>query len=162
MALTLHNLQSKAGKRNRKRIGRGSGSGQGTYAGKGLKGQKARAGGSVRAGFEGGRSSLITQTPKRRGKGFRTPHPQSVSVTISALNRFSDGDKITYKSLRASGLFSGKLAKIVDGGKLERKLTIVVPISAGAKKVVESAGGTVVENLKSNAQNTKSKLEKSA
>jgi len=155
MALTLHNLQSKAFRRKRKRIGRGSASGQGTFAGKGLKGQKARSGGSIRAGFEGGRSSLITQTPKRRGKGFRTPHPQAVSVTLSTLNRFSDGDKITYKSLRASGLFSGRLVKIVDGGKLERKLTITVPISAGAKKAIESAGGTIVENLKIKDQKSK-------
>lgn len=152
MTLTLHNLKPGFKKRSRKRLGRGNASGQGTYSGRGLKGQKARTGGTVRAGFEGGRSSLIVQTPKMRGKGFRSGRVRPTSLSLDKLNRFRDNDKVTYKSLRAAGLFSGNAVKLVGSGPLKRKLQVAVAATEGARKAIEAAGGNVISKSKETTQ----------
>ncbi|MEE1108791.1 MAG: 50S ribosomal protein L15, partial [Lachnospiraceae bacterium] len=125
------------------RRGRGHASGNGTTAGKGHKGQKARSG-APRPGFEGGQMPLYRRLPKR---GFTDRNSKLITaINVDALNRFEDGTEVTPELL----LESGTVSKIVDGvkilgrGKLERKLTVKVnAVSDGAKQKIEEAGGTV-------------------
>lgn len=141
--IKLHSLKTyKGSTKRRKVVGRGLGSGHGTYSGRGAKGQNARKSGGVRPGFEGGRQPLIRQVPKLRG--FKSPHDKKVPVRVSALNKFNDGDIVTTSSLFAKGIIKKDCpAKILDGGKLTKKLTVEVPATAKAKEVIEKAGGTV-------------------
>src|SRR4030067_3665025 len=90
-------------KKNRKRVGRGDGSGHGTYSGRGCKGQKSRAGFKMRPGFEGGQLPLIKRLPRKRGftNIFRTEYS---TVSISQLNKFESGSEITSEKLKAGGL----------------------------------------------------------
>ncbi len=121
------------------------GSGRGAYSGRGIKGQKARTGGAIRPGFEGGRMPFIRQIPKV--KGFRSITPKAASITLEVLGKvFADGEIITLKSLKAKGLVNSKArsAKIVGKGNLSKKLTIQgVGVSAGAHQAIEQAGGQI-------------------
>jgi len=143
MEIELNNLKPGYKRKARKRVGRGNASGQGTYSGRGGKGQTARAGGNIRPGFEGGRTTLIMQTPKMRGKGFRSIQAEAEIVKISRLNIFSDGDQVTLKTLRQKGLAEGSRVKILSGGKLTKKLNVEVPVSAKAKEQITASGGQV-------------------
>ena len=88
--IKLHTLKVyKGSKKRRKVVGRGLGSGHGTYSTRGSKGQRARKSGNVRPGFEGGRQPLIRQAPKLRG--FTSRHPKAIPVTLASLNKFKDG-----------------------------------------------------------------------
>lgn len=110
-------------KRTRKRVGRGSGSGHGTYSGRGLKGQKARSGGNLRPGFEGGRMPLTRQLPKLRG--FKSHRPKSQIVKLKDLEEaFKDGEVVSPKTLFEKRLIENPrgLVKILGGGKLTKKL----------------------------------------
>lgn len=147
MPIFLHTLKPLRRKKPRKRVGRGNAAGGGTYAGRGLKGQRARSGASIRPGFEGGRTTLIMQTPKARGKGFRSGRPEVTTVTIQRLNKFADGEVVTVKSLRGRRLIAKGPAKIVDSGELTRKLTVRVPVSKAARDKIEKAGGRVINNI---------------
>ena len=134
-------------KKARKRVGRGDGSGHGTYSGRGQKGQKARAGGKMRPGFEGGQLPLIKRLPKKRGfyNPFRTEYDV---VNLSELNSFEPGSEITVDTLRGAGLVRSaqKPVKVLAGGELDRPLTIKVhKFSAAAKARIEAAGGTTEE-----------------
>lgn len=131
------------------RKGRGPGSGNGKTGGRGHKGQKARSGGGVRPGFEGGQTPLFRLIPKRgfNNKRFAT---QYVEVTLSLLNRFEDGATVDQESLKALGIV--KCNKSVDGikvlgtGELTKKLTVkAAKFTVGAKEKIEKAGGTVEE-----------------
>ncbi len=146
--MKLHDLQKhpKSTKR-RKVVGRGLGSGHGTYSTRGGKGQTARSGHSkVPVGFEGGRQPLIRQVPKSRG--FTSLTKKSISVSVSALNAFSDGDVINVQALVQKGIISadnkGKQPTVkLLKGELKRKLEVRVPASKVAKELIEKAGGTV-------------------
>lgn len=130
-----------------KRVGRGDSSGHGTYSGRGLKGQKSRAGGKMRPGFEGGQLPLIKRLPKKRGffNLFRTEY--SV-VNLGELNSFEKGSEITPESLQKAGLIKSlrQPVKILAGGKLDRPLNIKVhKFSTAAKAMIEATGGKAEE-----------------
>ncbi len=132
--------------RDRKRIGRGPGSGHGKTATKGHKGQKARSGGSIKAGFEGGQMPLQRRLPKR---GF-TPlnRTEYAVINIKQLNLFEDGATVDLSSLMDLGIVKKGLdgVKVLADGVLERKLTVrAARFSAVAKEKISAAGGTVEE-----------------
>ncbi len=142
--IKLHQLRKhpKSTKR-RKVVGRGLGSGHGTYATRGNKGQTKRTGHSkMPARFEGGRQPLIRQLPKRRG--FKSLQGKAHNLTLDELAVFKDGDEITMATLRAKGMIptGSDRVKILQG-KIARKLTFKVPVSATAKATIEKAGGSV-------------------
>ncbi len=142
--IKLHQLTPYKGSRKRKKVvGRGVGTGHGTYSGRGAKGQNARTGGGVRPGFEGGRQPLIRQLPKLRG--FKSPHAKSQAVTLAKLNKFSDGDVVTVAELVKKQIISAAgPVKILATGALKKKLEVHIPVSAGAKAAIEKAGGKVL------------------
>jgi len=130
--------------RHKKVLGRGPGSGHGSTAGKGDKGQNARAGGGVRVGFEGGQMPLFRRVA-RRGFSNYPFRKEYATVKLEKLNAFADGEVVDRASLLARGLVraSDRLVKILAGGKLERKLTVRVDkVSAGARAAIEAAGGS--------------------
>lgn len=125
-----------------RRIGRGHGSGQGKTAGKGHKGQKARSGGGVRAGFEGGQMPLQRRVPKR---GFNNIfRKEYVTVNVGTLNRFEDGQSVDEAALIALGIVKKPCdgIKILSNGELKKKLTVkATAFSEAAKAKIEAAGG---------------------
>ncbi len=148
--IKLHQLRKHPKSTHRKKVvGRGLGSGKGTYSTRGGKGQTARTGHSkLPAGFEGGRQPLIRQVPK--GRGFRALDAKAIAVSVDKLNAFSDGDTVNVQSLKDKGIINvlGGQAlprvKLLDG-KLSKKLTVKIPASAKAQAAIEKAGGTVVK-----------------
>ena len=145
--LKLNSLKPKIKKPKRLRVGRGLGSGRGAYSGRGIKGQKARTGGNIKPGFEGGRMPFIRQAPKLRG--FRSFHPKSQVVDIVALSKaFDDNAKIDPKAMAIKGLVkSAHLpVKIVGKGEIKRKFEFKnIKFSQGARTSVEKAGGKINE-----------------
>ncbi|MCH7698392.1 MAG: 50S ribosomal protein L15 [Chloroflexi bacterium] len=142
-----HELRPPRGaKKNRKRIGRGNGSGHGTYSGKGIKGQQSRSGYKTRPGFEGGQTPLIRRLPHRRG--FHNPfRVDYVPVSLKQLARIEGAD-VTPESLRDAGVVSSvrQPIKILGDGDLTNALTVKVHrVSASARAKIEAAGGTVEE-----------------
>lgn len=144
MAFSLHHITPNVKRKARKRVGRGNASGHGTFAGRGTKGQKARTGGGIRPGFEGGRTTLIMQTPKKRGKGFHSLKADAEGINVDKLNRFKDGDVVTLKTLISSGLAHTSTVKILGNGDLKKKLEIRVPVSKTAKEKIEKIGGSII------------------
>jgi large subunit ribosomal protein L15 len=141
--MKLHDLQPADGSaRKPYRKGRGAGSGNGKTAGRGHKGQWARSGGGVRAGFEGGQMPLARRLPKRGFKNiFGTTY---APVNVSALNRFEDGTEVTTELLLESGVVSREKdgIKILGNGDITKKLTVkAAAFSASAKEKIEAAGG---------------------
>ncbi|MCI8497752.1 MAG: 50S ribosomal protein L15 [Clostridiales bacterium] len=141
--MKLHELSPAAGStRDVKRIGRGHGSGNGKTAGKGHKGQKARAGRGMRAGFEGGQMPLMRRIPKR---GFNNIFAKTiVSVNVSALDVFEKGAVVDADAMIQKGLIKKAYdgVKILGGGELTKALTVKVSaFSASAKEKIEAAGG---------------------
>jgi large subunit ribosomal protein L15 len=126
-----------------KRVGRGIAAGQGKTSGRGTKGQKSRTGKKLRPGFEGGQMPLVQRLPKKRGFKALTAKPHT--VRLEKLNALKDGDKVTIESLLKAGIVKGdiKAVKIVSSGKIEKKLTILIPATKGAKEAILAAGGTV-------------------
>jgi large subunit ribosomal protein L15 len=143
--MRLHDLKPRPGaKHRRKRLGQGESSGHGKTSGRGGKGQTARSGSSIRIGFEGGQMPLFRRIPKR---GFNNARHtiQYIPVNLEALNKFSDGTKVDFETLRTAGLANGKGAgvKILGSGELTRKLTVTAhAFSASAKSKIEGKGGT--------------------
>ncbi len=134
-------------KRSRKRVGRGDGSGHGTYSGRGCKGQKSRAGYKMRPGFEGGQLPLIKRLPRKRGfvNIFRTEY--SV-VNTGKLNVFESGTEVTPERLVAVGLVKSLRypIKVLADGDINHSLVIKAnKFSAAAKAKIEAAGGEVEE-----------------
>jgi large subunit ribosomal protein L15 len=142
--MKLHELKPAEGSRkDRKRLGRGIGSGQGKTAGKGHKGQNARSGGGVRLGFEGGQTPLYRRLPKRGFTNFA--RKEYAVVNLDALNRFAEGTEVTPELLIETGVVSNEKAgiKILAKGTLEKKLTVKAhKFSSAAKEAIEAAGGT--------------------
>ena len=142
--MKLHELSPAAGsKKEVKRIGRGAGSGQGKTAGKGHKGQKARAGRGMRPGFEGGQMPRQRRVPKR---GFVNIFGKEFSiVNVSALDQsFEDGAVVDIDALIEKGLVKKVLdgVKILGNGEISKKLTVQVnAYSEAAKQKIEAAGG---------------------
>ena len=130
-------------KQNRKRIGRGDGSGHGTYSGRGCKGQKARSGGGVRLGFEGGQLPLIKRLPQKRGftNIFKTEYN---IVNVGKLAIFSPGTDVTPKELLQARLIStpDRPTKILGQGDIRHPLLISAnKFSSSAEKKILAAGG---------------------
>ena len=124
------------------RKGRGAGSGNGKTAGKGHKGQKARSGGGVRPGFEGGQMPLQRRIPKRGFVNIFATH--YATVNVSDLNRFEDGAVVDAKALVEAGILKKTLdgVKVLGRGEITKKLTVnVADFSASAKQKIEAAGG---------------------
>ena len=144
--MRLHNLKPRPGSKHRvKRLGIGESSGHGKTSGKGHKGQKARAGGSIRLGFEGGQMPLIRRLPKR---GFNNAafHKNYAVVNLDDLNAFEQGTAINEQLLRERNLVRGNVAglKILGEGELKHALSIEADkVSASARAKIEGAGGTI-------------------
>ena len=143
--MKLHELKPAEGSRkSRKRIGRGTGSGFGRNAGKGEKGQKARSGGGVRIGFEGGQMPLYRRLPKR---GFTNIFAKEYSqINIDRLNIFEDGTEVTPQLLLQKRIIkkSKNGLKILGNGELNKKLTVkAAKFTKAAAEKIEAAGGKV-------------------
>ena len=142
--MKLNELSRSPETKDRKRIGRGQGSGQGKTAGKGEKGQKARSGVSIKPWFEGGQTPLFRRVPKRgfNNAQFRTEY---AIVNLSDLNRFENGTEVTPELLVESGIIKKPLCgiKVLANGKLEKKLKVKAHrFSSVAVTKIEEAGGT--------------------
>jgi len=134
-------------RQKRKRVGRGNGSGHGTYSGRGCKGQKSRSGFRMKPGFEGGQLPLIRRLPRKRG--FTNIFKINYSlVNIDKLNQFETGSEVTPERLVAVGVVKSlrQPIKILAGGDITHPLLVKANrFSADAKAKIEAAGGTVEE-----------------
>ena len=142
--MRLNDLKPAEGsKKNRRRVGRGIGSGLGKTAGRGHKGQKSRSGGFHKVGFEGGQMPLQRRLPKR---GFKSLAAGTVAeVRLSDLQKLS-GEEIDLLSLKAAGVVSqlSLSARVILSGSLERKVSLRgIVATKGAKAAIEAAGGSV-------------------
>ena len=145
--MQIHDLFPAPGStKNRKRVGRGNGSGHGSTAGRGDKGQNSRAGGTKGAGFEGGQTPLAMRLPKLPGFKNRNRVEYSV-VNVSRLEEiFAEGEVVDTESLIAKGIIknASSLVKVLGDGEITKKLTVKVDkVSNSAKTKIEGAGGTV-------------------
>lgn len=141
--MRLHELKPNPGStKNRKRLGRGTATGQGKTAGRGMNGQKSRSGGGVRPGFEGGQMPLYRRLPKR---GFTNIFgTQYAEINIEVLNKFEDGAEITPELLKSEGIIKKQLdgVKVLGNGELAKKLTVKAhKFSKSAVEKIEAAGG---------------------
>jgi large subunit ribosomal protein L15 len=152
--LNLSNLKPAQARKDRKRVGRGLGSGKGRYSGRGIKGQKARSGSAKMApGFEGGQMPLDMRAPKLRGNTSADAMPigpfrtYSQPVNLRDLERvFESGDTVTVETLVEKGLLKNTKTdvKILGTGELTKKLAVTAhAFSAGAREKIEAAGGSV-------------------
>jgi len=152
--LNLSNLKPAQKKKDAKRVGRGLGSGKGRYSGRGIKGQKSRAGShKVRAGFEGGQMPLYMRVGKLRGNTSKDAMPvgpfrtRTYHVNLRDLEaRFDDGAEVTPEALVEKGLVRNSRfdVKVLAGGELTKKLKVTVHrASAAAREKIEAAGGSV-------------------
>lgn len=131
--------------KDRKRVGRGIGSGYGKTCGRGHKGQKSRSGGFHKTGFEGGQMPLQKRLPK---VGFRSRKKQYVAeIRLNELTGI-EGDVVTIDALKAAGIIAHKIktAKVILSGEIDKAVTVQgLRATAGAKAAIEAAGGTVTE-----------------
>ena len=151
--LNLSSLKPAQARKDRKRVGRGMGSGKGRYSGRGIKGQKSRSGShKMRAGFAGGQMPIYMRLGKQRGSTSKDAMPigpfrtSTVPVNVGKLDAFDDGAEVTPETLVERGVIKNTKTdvKLLGGGDLKKKLTVRVhAISATAREKVESAGGTV-------------------
>ena len=153
--LDLSNLKPAQARKDRKRVGRGLGSGKGRYSGRGLKGQKSRSGSKkMRAGFEGGQMPLYMRVGKLRGSTSKDAMPigpfmtRTQPVNLKALEeRFEAGAEVTPEALKAKRLIRSIRidVKVLGVGELTKALTVHAHgVSASAREKIEAAGGTVV------------------
>ncbi len=143
--MKLHELKPNPGStRKRKRLGRGTATGQGKTAGRGMNGQGSRSGGGTRPGFEGGNMPLYRRLPKR---GFTNIFgTQYAELNVEDLNQFEDGAEITPELLKSEGILKKQLdgVKILGNGELAKKLTVKAhKFSKSAVEKIEAAGGKV-------------------
>src|SRR3954470_364123 len=151
--LNLSSLKPAQARKDRKRVGRGLGSGKGRYSGRGIKGQKSRAGShKMRAGFSGGQMPIQMRLRQLRGAAAKDAMPigpfrtYSVPVNLRDLDRFDAGAEVTPESLVEVGLIKNTKTdvKLLGDGELSKKLTVRVhAISASAREKIEAAGGSV-------------------
>jgi large subunit ribosomal protein L15 len=151
--LNLSNLKPTQARKDRKRVGRGLGSGKGRYSGRGIKGQKSRSGSNkMRAGFEGGQMPLYMRVGKQRGATSKDAMPigpfrtETVPVNVSELERvFADGDAVNVEALVEKGLIKNTRAdvKVLGNGELKKKLSVTAhAFSASAREKIKAVGGT--------------------
>ena len=143
--MQLHDLAPAPGSRkNRKKVGRGPGSGMGKTSTRGHKGLKARSGGSVRPGFEGGQMPIYRRLPKR---GFFNIFKNKIVVlNVKDLDRFDDGATIDVEALKAAGLVKGRFdgVKLLGNGETTKKFSVKnLLVSKTAREKIESAGGSI-------------------
>ena len=140
--MKLHELTPGQPSKNSKRVGRGNGSGNGKTAGKGHKGQKARSGGGVRIGFEGGQMPIMGRLPKR---GFNNIFAKKFAIiNVSDLNKFTDGTVVDAELLKAAGLIKKEYdgVKVLGNGDVTSKVTVkAAKFSQSAVEKIEKAGG---------------------
>jgi len=151
--LNLSNLKPAQARKDRKRVGRGQGSGKGRYSGRGIKGQKSRSGShKMRAGFEGGQMPLYMRLGKLRGSTSRDAMPigpfrtSTVPVNVAQLDRFDDGTEVTLELLVDAGVIKNSKTdvKILGNGELTKKLAVTAHgFSKTAREKIEAAGGSV-------------------
>lgn len=141
--MKLHEMSLTYNRKQRNRVGRGPGSGNGKTAGRGQKGQNSRSGGGVRLGFEGGQTPISRRLPKR---GFTNINRKEYAVVnVETLNRYEDGTEVTIALLLEDGVVKKELSglKVLGNGELTKKLTVkAVKFSASAKEAIEKVGGT--------------------
>jgi large subunit ribosomal protein L15 len=138
---------SPGSRKSRKRVGRGNGSGHGTYSGRGQKGQKSRSGVQIQRGFEGGQLPIIKRLPRKRGF-FNRSRVEYSPVNVGALNSLKSDVEITAEILYDAGLIQDlrRPVKILAGGELQSAVTIRAnKFSAAAKAKIEATGGKVEE-----------------
>jgi len=151
--LNLSNLQPAQARKDRKRVGRGPGSGKGKFSGRGVKGQKSRSGShKMRAGFEGGQMPIYMRIGKLRGSTSKDAMPigpfrtETAPINLRDLDRFESGDVVTPETLVEKRLLKNTKidVKLLGTGEVSKKLTIRVhAISASAREKIEAAGGTI-------------------
>lgn len=144
--ISLSNLSPQKGaKKERKRLGRGPGSGLGKTSGRGHKGAKSRSGYKTKPGFEGGQMPLQRRLPKR---GFNNKFRKEFDiVSLSQLDKFEADQEITTQTLIQAGIVkAGRMAKVLANGEITKPLTVKVDkVSGQAKELIEKAGGSVSE-----------------
>ena len=142
--MEMHNLGPAVKGKDRNRVGRGIGSGNGKTAGKGHKGQKARTGGKIRRGFEGGQTPLYRRIPKR---GFNNIFAvEYATINVSDLEKFENGTVVNMELLLNEGIVGKSFAglKVLGQGNLTKKLTVEAKkFSASAKEKIEAVGGKI-------------------
>src|SRR5579884_3664627 len=151
--LNLHSLQPAQPRVDRKRVGRGLGSGKGRYSGRGIKGQKSRSGShKMRPGFEGGQTNIYMRLGKLRGATSKDAMPigpfrtSTQPVNLRDLERFDAGDEVTPETLVSRRVIKHTRTdvKLLGVGEVSKKLTVRVhAISGSAREKIEAAGGTV-------------------
>ena len=151
--LNLTDLKPAQPRKDRKRVGRGPGSGKGKFSGRGVKGQKSRSGShKMRAGFEGGQMPIYMRIGKLRGSTSKDAMPvgpfrtETAPINLRDLDRFESGDVVTPESLVEKRLLKNTKidVKLLGTGEVSKKLTIRVhAISASAREKIEAAGGTI-------------------
>jgi large subunit ribosomal protein L15 len=170
--LNLSNLKPASPRKERKRIGRGMGSGKGRYAGRGIKGQKARSGShKMRAGFEGGQMPIYMRLGKQRGPYSKDAMPIGphrtvmVAVNVRDLDRFDAGAEVTPQVLAEAGLIRNTRTevKILGQGDLSKKLAVTAhAFSATAREKIEGAGGSVTALKEPKVKRRRKKTSKPA
>jgi large subunit ribosomal protein L15 len=149
MSMNLSDLHATPGSRRaHRRLGRGHGSGRGKTAGRGTKGQKARAGGGVPAYFEGGQNALVHRMPTKRGVHFKSvPRERPATVNLRQMSKFAAGQTVDLAAMIAANLVdkSARRVKVLGDGELPHPLTVAAhEFSASARSKIEAAGGKVV------------------
>jgi large subunit ribosomal protein L15 len=170
--LNLSNLKPASPRKGRKRVGRGMGSGKGRYAGRGIKGQKARSGShKMRAGFEGGQMPIYMRLGKQRGPYSKDAMPIGphrtlmAAVNVRELERFDAGAEVTPQALAEAGLIRNARieVKILGQGELSKKLTVSAhAFSATAREKIEGAGGSVTALKEPKVKRRRKKASKPA
>ena len=143
--MELNELRPSVPRKARKRVGRGESSGLGKTAGKGSNGQKSRAGGGTKPGFEGGQMPIIRRTPKRGFSNYPFKKEYAI-INLDVLNRFEEGTVVTPELLLETGLVSKLLdgLKVLGNGNLDKKISVEAHIvSKSAQKAIEEKGGSV-------------------
>lgn len=146
--MQAHQLKPARGSTHvKRRVGRGNASGVGTYSGRGLKGQKSRAGNKPRRFFEGGQTRLLRKLPRKKGF-FNRFRVEYAPVNLSQLNVFDAGTEVTPELLKKKRILRNlnKPVKVLATGEIDRALTITANrFSMTAKEKIQAAGGTVIE-----------------
>jgi large subunit ribosomal protein L15 len=159
--MRLNTLKPAPGaKKDRHRVGRGVGSGWGKTAGRGHKGQKARSGGFHKLGFEGGQMPLHRRLPKR---GFNSPTREDIAEVRTSDLQGMQAAEIDLAALKEAGIVSRKAlgAKVIVSGKLERRIALKeIPVSKGARTMIEAAGGSIQLTEKPAAPKKEKKAKK--
>ena len=143
--MSLLNSLTSIVSKSKKRVGRGYGSGKGGHtSGRGMKGQRSRVGSKIPLWFEGGQLPLTKRLPMLRGKGRFNVLVPTAEVTLADIEKM-DAKVISLETLKIEKVINArfKKAKLVKTGKLTRSVTVEIPVSAAAKKAIESAGGSI-------------------